>query len=80
MSYSKDIFISFLLLYYEFLSVLDINTLGESFCRICMLANQFTLDAVDVITAGLICFDMANAGIDSLVEINYDGNNALGRR
>ena len=78
MSYSKDIFISFLLLYYEFLSVLDINTLGESFCRICMLANQFTLDAVDVITAGLICFDMANAGIDGLVEINHDGNNALG--
>ena len=38
-----------LLFYHEFLSVLDIDTLGESFCRICMFANQFALDAVDVI-------------------------------
>ena len=53
-----------LLFYHEFLSVLDIDTLGESFCRICMFANQFALDAVDVIAPGLICLDMANASID----------------
>ena len=57
-----------LLFNHEFLAVLDIDTLGKSFCRIRMLANQFTLDAVDVIAAGLICFDMANAGIDGLVD------------
>ncbi len=67
-----------LLFNHEFLAVLDIDTLGESFCRICMLANQFALDAVDVIAASLICFDVTNAGIDGLVEINHDGNNALG--
>ena len=77
MSYSKGIWMPLLLFNHEFLAVLDIDTLGESFCRICMLANQFALNAVDVIAACLICFDMTNAGIDGLVEINHDGNNTL---
>ena len=78
MSYSKGIWMPLLLFNHEFLAVLDIDALGESFCRICMLANQFALNAVDVIAACLICFDMTNAGIDGLVEINHDGNNTLG--
>lgn len=74
----KSRWMPLLLFYHEFLSVLDIDTLGESFCRICMFANQFALDAVDVIATGLICLDMANASIDGIFEINHDGYNALG--
>ena len=40
-----------LLFYHEFLSVLDIDTLGES-CRICMFANQFA--DVDVIATAYL--------------------------